>query len=253
MSDLIQLLKRTSILIIVVGVLVLLIGASGDIQAGTYAFKLPDEITRWVVVAVGLALIVFGIFWEWRDNSDKKPSSTKSAQIQKFEKQSSIVVSRERLEKAQTIDWMAFSMHKTLAIYEGELTRCLQNNGQLRLLLINPNSELPEMITKLGYSFDQQQVKADIEATLARVNSWNQKFPGCKVELRYLSGLPPYRIMIVNRILDTGYIRLRLFVTPSSADGPTVALTAKSDKEWFQFLSEQYENFWKIATPAKPQ
>ena len=250
MSDIVQLLKRTSVFVIVIGVIVLLIGASGNIQFGSFAFKLPDELTRWIIVGVGLALIVFGIFLEWQDNTGKKSVVSQASSTQKFDKQSSIVVSRERLEKAQTIEWMAFSMYKTLTIYEKELTQCLRNNGQIRILLINPKAELPEMVARLGYSLDGKKAETDVNATLARVNTWKENIPGCKVAIRYLSGLPPYRIMIVNRILDTGYIRLRLFVTPSSADAPTVALTTKNDKEWFTFFGEQFENFWKIAEPA---
>ncbi len=255
MSDIVQLLKRTSVLIIVIGIIVLLIGASGNIQLGNFAFKLPDELTRWIIVGVGLALIVFGILLEWQDSAGKKSVVNQASPTQKFDKQSSIVVSRERLEKAQTIDWMAFSMYKTLTIYEKELTQCLRNNGQIRILLINPKTELPEMTVRLGYSLNSKKAETDVNATLARVNTWKENIPGCKIEIRYLSGLPPYRIMIVNRILDTGYIRLRLFVTPSSVDGPTVALTTKNDKEWFTFFCEQFENFWKIAesvTPDKP-
>ena len=251
MSDIAQLLKRTSVLVIVLGIIVLLIGASGDIQLGNFVFKLPDELTRWLIVVVGLALIVFGIFLEWQDISGKKFTTKQSPQTQKFEKQSNIVVSRERLEKAQTIDWMAFSMYKTLSIYEKELTQCLRNNGQIRILLINPQSQTPDMIAKLGYSLDRKKVETDISSALARVNAWKENIPGCKVEIRYLSGLPPYRIMIVNRILDTGYIRLRLFVTPGSEDGPTVALTTKNDKEWFIFFCEQFEKFWNLAESVK--
>jgi hypothetical protein len=251
MSEIVQLLKRTSVLVIVIGIIVLLIGASGDIQLGSFAFKLPDELTRWIIEGVGLALVLFGIFLEWQDSSGKKSGAIQASHVQKFDKQSSIVVSRERLEKAQTIDWMAFSMYKTLSIYDKELVQCLRSNGQIRLLLINPKAELPEMTARLGYSLDKQKVETDITATSARVNAWKENIPGCKVEIRYLSGLPPYRIMIVNRILDTGYIRLRLFVTPGTADAPTVALTTKSDKEWFTFFCQQFENFWNIATPAK--
>src|SRR5262249_16297606 len=157
---------------------------------------------------------------------------------QKFEKESSIVVDRQRLEQAKTIDWMAFSAEKTLAIYNKEISQCLSNGGQIRLLLINPQGDLPAILARLGYTRRPETIATSVNETLDLLTHWSISIPGCKLELRYLPGQPPYRLMVVNHSLPTGYIRLRLYVTPGLEDAPTVALRATEDSEWFAFLRE---------------
>jgi len=57
-----ELSKRPFVFIILMGVILLLIGAAGEINIGTFSFKIPDVIGRVIVAIIGLILIGFGAY-----------------------------------------------------------------------------------------------------------------------------------------------------------------------------------------------
>lgn len=73
MKEFIQaLLKRTPVFIIIIGVILLLIGAASEVTIGTFSLKIPDIGGRILVVSISLALIAFGIYLEFRERTQPK-------------------------------------------------------------------------------------------------------------------------------------------------------------------------------------
>lgn len=59
-----EVIKRTSVFVIVAGATLLVIGASGNITIGTFALKFSDYLGRAILSGVGVLLIVFGVYHE---------------------------------------------------------------------------------------------------------------------------------------------------------------------------------------------
>ncbi len=213
-----------------------------------------------IILAV-LAILLYGLVESRHsaEDSDKKlanieKSILKIGQLlsqnklnEKFEKHSTITGNRQRLKNAKTLDWMSISLHKTLTIYEHELTECLKNGGQIRLLLIDPNSPIPHALAELGHSLgSSEKIVNNVRSALEIIQSWRNRMPECNLEVRVLSSQPPYRLSMLDRGLSIAYARIRLFVIPKSSDIPVVTVSAKDDKEWFEFFADQFEKYWGI-------
>ena len=229
--------------------------------------------TAILVFSFGIFVVIFTVaFFQGREisfwppkigpkqsNTDKNKNqkSNKPERYLKFEWSSDIVVDRDRLARASTIDWMAISNYKTLREFKEEVAKCLEgedkrkNGGQIRLLLVNPKSEVPNILAELGHKFrDAEIITQDIDRTMRQVAEWHQTILNCNLQVRYIIGQPPYRLMIVNRNLDTGYIRLRWGTTPDASQVPTVVFTKKDDPDtldFFGFIVEQFDEYWNMA------
>ncbi len=221
--------------------------------------------TTTFMFAIGVFVLIFAIafvqgreisFWPPKigpksDNTDKSQKLSKSERYLKFEWSNEIVVDRSRLAEAASIDWMAVSMNKTLKIFEGEIANCLKNGGHIRLLLVDPESITPGILAKLGDKHTSaEDIVFYINDTLNKVIQLHEEDRNYKLEVRYITGQPPHRLMIVNRTLDKGYIRLRWVVTPSARKVPTVVFSKEKDpklNDFFDFMVEQFEEYWQKA------
>lgn len=63
-----ELLKRTSIVFILVGGILLLLGASGGMSTSVISLLIRDSVGRVMIVLVGLILIAFGTYLAWRES-----------------------------------------------------------------------------------------------------------------------------------------------------------------------------------------
>ncbi len=170
---------------------------------------------------------------------------------QKLVKHTEIQLNRTDIGKAKTIDWMSITLNNTLPIFEYEITQCLKNNGQIRILLVDPYSSVPESLARLGYSLGKSdRIISKINSTMDMVEHWKQTIPNCSLEVRYLCSQPPYRMTIIDRSLSTGSIQIRLFVVPRSGEIPTVRLRATEDNEWYKFMIDQFEKYWAMSKPT---
>ncbi|KPA15645.1 membrane protein [Candidatus Magnetomorum sp. HK-1] len=64
-------IKHQNLFFIVLGVILCIIGASGDMSFANFSLKLPDITGRLITVIVSLLLISFGLISEWRLKSEK--------------------------------------------------------------------------------------------------------------------------------------------------------------------------------------
>lgn len=224
--------------------------------------------TTILILAFGVFVIIYTVafiqgreisFWPPKigpknTNANKQQESDKPERYLKFEWHYEIKsddISRNRLETAATIDWMAVHMNKTLQIFDKEITNCLKSGGQIRLLLVDPEGGVPKILAGLGDKYENAEAIINlIKATLYLIKQWHKMIPDCKLEVRFIKGQPPYRLMIVNRALDKGYIRLRWVVTPDTKKVPTVVFSKEGDpklKDFFDFTVNQFEEYWKMA------
>jgi 8-oxo-dGTP pyrophosphatase MutT (NUDIX family) len=87
MSDTVkEILKRTSIFLIIFGALLLIIGAAGNISVSSFTLLIPDLIPRLIVGIFGGILLILGSFIAWRETSQKSGGETEKSSLVESEK-----------------------------------------------------------------------------------------------------------------------------------------------------------------------
>lgn len=91
MSEIIQaLLKRSSVFVIALGVILLIVGASGGIAIGSLSLEIVNQVAQWVIIIISIVLILIGLFWETKSGLfsengklDNKNSPSSTAKVYK--------------------------------------------------------------------------------------------------------------------------------------------------------------------------
>lgn len=167
----------------------------------------------------------------------------------KLTKNSDLRANQHRLANAKTIDWLAVTMYRSLSVYTSDVAHCLRNGGRVRIILIDPTSDTPDILARLGYwRGNSESIIQDVKSTLSIVEHWKNTIPGCNIEVRYLCGQPPYRFTIVDGQLSIAYSYIRIPAFPNSNEQPVIVLQAPDDREWLDYFADQYEKHWNIST-----
>lgn len=174
-----------------------------------------------------------------------------------FEKNQKIDVLsvHQRMESAKTIDWVAFTNQKTINMYRTSLVKCLSKGGKIRILLINPYSDMAKTVAQNGYSWmhdAERQYKEGVQYTIRFCDQLKKEAANGSIEVRFLSVHPPYRITIYNRDYhEGGFVRIHLLKAPNTSEAATIGWYKKDDIEWFQYFVGQYESLWNTSEADK--
>ncbi len=139
MSDILQaLVKRTSVFIIIIGVLLLAIGASGEIVLGTFSYMLSNPIAQWLIIVVSILLIVVGLFIEIKD-SNLGPTIagndfglfTSDADV------SPHLELKKRIELANSIELLGYNLKSLLQDLREPLANAIIRGASVRVVLVD--------------------------------------------------------------------------------------------------------------------
>lgn len=61
-------LKHTCILFVLLGIILLIFGASEGLKIGENSIELTNQTAKWIIIVVGIVLITIGIIWGIKDN-----------------------------------------------------------------------------------------------------------------------------------------------------------------------------------------
>jgi hypothetical protein len=106
MQEVIQnILKRTSVLFLFLGILLLLVAAASGISLNTFSLNISDSIGRITIGIAGFILVGLGIYVELGERFNKIPNSTKEFKVTEFSSRKEYTEYRMRqLRKAKKID-----------------------------------------------------------------------------------------------------------------------------------------------------
>lgn len=158
---------------------------------------------------------------------------------------------RERTRTAQSISTLGITLFRFLPAFQYEFCEMLMNGGQLRVLLVDPNSPAIEMASRrsdIGTPIKTQ--KRRVEDMLELLSRWKSNIPDADIQVKLLDYLPSYGITIINPKFDTDdefcLVRLLTFRTPTST-APTIKPDPVSEPYWFEFFCNQFEMMWEYA------
>lgn len=124
-----ELLERTAILLIIIGVILFLLGVAGGIVTSVFALPIGDSVGRIITTLIGFVLIGFGIYLTWLEQ--KQPQQDKfrrSKRISEFLTQSYPDLT-ELLRKAKQVSIEGSTLMSTVNRYRTEFIQLLQRGG----------------------------------------------------------------------------------------------------------------------------
>lgn len=116
MSEIIKaLLKRSSVFVIVAGIVLLVMGASGGVTIGSFSLSISNQVAQWLIIAISIFLILIGIVWETKSslsstngNTNTKKADTSIAKIYKTRVDSYEVFLNTLNNAKQSIDIISY-------------------------------------------------------------------------------------------------------------------------------------------------
>ncbi len=252
MSDTVkEILKRTSIATIILGAILLIIGASGNISIGNFNLILPDLIARLIVGIFGGVLLIFGSYVAWRETS-----STTVGESGKFNLVASGDTTKQsfRLEKyldsAKTIDLLGYSLKGMLQDLRDPLAQAIIQGAIVRIVVVDitspsanlfrehssrPNLLFPEWVIGLQHISDIQKILGNA-----------QKVSG-RLEVKVTSWIPSNNLVIINANDEKGILKAGIhsvtFRQPLS-DRLSLTIKRKNYPQAFDFYVKGFDMLW---------
>lgn len=158
---------------------------------------------------------------------------------------------RARTRNAKSISALGITLFRLLPAFQYEFCEMLANGGQLRVLLVDPNSPAIEMASKRSdIGTPPKTQKRRVEDMLELLSRWRSNIPDADIQVKLLDYLPSYGITIIDPRSDADdafcLVRLITFKT-STSTAPTIRPDPVNETYWFEFFRDQFERMWKCA------
>lgn len=252
MSDTVkEILKRTSLVLMILGAMLLIIGASGNISIGNFHLLFPDSASRAIVGLFGGILLIFGSFIAWRETPDSTTTQTgKFALVVSGDTSKQSFRLQNYLDKAKTIDLLGYSLKGLLQDLREPLAQAIIHGAIVRVVIVDatspsanlfrehsrrPNLLLPEWAAGL------QHIK-DIQTILSK----SQKVLG-RLEIKITSWIPSANLVVVNGNEADGILKAGIhsvtFRQPLS-DRLSLTIKRKDYPQAFDFFVKGFDILW---------
>lgn len=160
--------------------------------------------------------------------------------------QYSAPVLRERLKSAKSIYHNGVSLVGTSNGLLDVFSSCLASDGEIRLLLVDPESTGLEITAqRFEKHQDVQKLKREVEHALDNFSvlaKSNQK----NFQLRLFSAVPAYSIWVIDNGMPSAEIWVSLYSFRHKIE-PVIHLLPYKEKAMFDFFSSQFETMWQVS------
>jgi 8-oxo-dGTP pyrophosphatase MutT (NUDIX family) len=262
MKDIVEkLFDRSSAMVFLVGVILLIIGASGGVTVGTSALKIGNPTWQIVIGVIGFIMIVVGIIWIARDGLSRtsKPEKVSPKGNAVSKQTPSFFISNRELNIQQSfLDFIEQSDKEMFVagVALGFVTRhratfekILEKGATLRFLLLDPESPDVDIVAQM-FDVDALKIRNDIEGALKDLEVLRNKSHDTdgKVDIRLMSREPAFSFAISDPKTTHGCLSASLRIYGQSAITRPYFVLRVSD-EWFEVFVQSCENLWLASTP----
>jgi hypothetical protein len=199
------------------------------------------------LIFIAVCTLIVSSFLERRitlQQLDERVKELTQAGIRLESRRESKVGFEERLEHAQYVDILGFSLVAVANSYGGFLHTRAVAGCKFRVLLSDPTTSAVSSVAG-----DQREIirKQDIERSVAKLEP---SLETGNVKLGYIPIAPPFSLLIVDPAQPCGEVQVELFVyRRPSGERPHFILNQARDKRWYDFFVEQFEQLWNDARP----
>lgn len=159
---------------------------------------------------------------------------------------------RDCLSTSNAAFFWGLTFTKTIELLDYTFEEKLRAGQELRFLVLKPDSAAVEMAAlRHIHLIDQERWNLVLQAALLRLADI-ASLPNISgnLEVRVIDYLPSWTVIAADPKSDKGkmFVQFTTFKSPDEKR-PTFQLAAISDKEWFHFFVEQFDNAWKVGEP----
>lgn len=252
MSDIVQaLIKRSSIFIIITGVILLIIGAAGDINIGSFSLRISNQTTQWVIIATSLLLIFTGIYFEAKGGSFSKETESKFGLFTSDKDTFNNFKVEKRIETAKSIELLGYNLKSVLQEIRVPLANAVIRGASVRVILVDitsksvqetfqqhtnrPHLMFPEWVAGLEHIKDIQEI-------LAGAPKVNGKF-----EVKVTTWIPSSNLIIFNSDDENGIMKVGIHTVifrQPLAGRLSLILQRKDNQTAFEYFTKGFDTLW---------
>jgi len=240
-----ELLKRSSILFIILGAVMLVISVAGNISISSFVLSIKSPLGQIIIGAIGIALIVLGAYLEL-----KQASITSEKDVEKIGKENakSFFIGdfpkqlETDFESAQEV-WV-FGRTVRQFIQYVTIEQKLQKGHIVKVLITHPDSNALSMAESFVHGrTDINERKLNIISTLKDLCQLKTIYPD-KLEIRTTDILLSHRVVAINPLSASGTLYIHYYpYKPETNRVPKFILKSK-DEYWYNFFRQELLNIW---------
>lgn len=161
---------------------------------------------------------------------------------------------RMRLRTSREMFLWGITFTRTIPLLRDDIEYGLENGLKIKILLMKPSTPAVEMAAFRSKDSSINELNLVLKSNLSRLQTLSSRNIAGKLEVRYISYLPPHTIICCDPHLMSGhmFVRLSSFRVPNQVR-PTFELTNANDKHWFDFFAGQFEAVWKDSEAVDPE
>lgn len=259
-----ELLKRAPLTLIVLGVVLITIAAIGGLPIAGQSLLITEPVWRYMLAAIGIALLGVGLFLLWRENSQPKDGAPKfNIKRPPLHQQGAFFITAKELEGLEPIvDVINNSQDLLIAgvalgfaaqRHRAQLLKQIEKGARLRFMVLDPTSLDIDAMAKM-FEVPPEQIRDDIRVTLRDLDVLKSKAKSIRsgsVEVRLLLREPPFSFAVSNSRSPNGYFSAGLRTYGHRSTTRPYFILKETDK-WFHSFVESCENLWTDA-PSWPR
>lgn len=147
-------------------------------------------------------------------------------------------------------------MGNSLRSHNSEIEAALKRGCNVRLITCDEDDTTLHLLAYRGYSLDNiDALRGEMKQSMARLTTLSKRLAENPSWGKLTLHRIPYMPSIIIYIADADDMNAKVYAPlvtfrSSSIDAPGIKITRAQDQKLFEFLKNEFENYWKAATPA---
>ena len=244
-----ELVKQKSSMLILAGILLLLLGITSGLQAGTVSVSV-EPAYRIVSIILGALLVLIGIVLAWKDSSEPKSIDDVIGKDKYSGKGDEL---RGVIEKSTQIDALGYSLRTLVHNRQNSIVDAVKKGATVRMLLIDPDGKSIEVVQGIK---PQTGIKKDIirslEIAQIKIQDQIKQSSVGRFEIRVIDWIPSCSLLILNGTTEDGWMEVGYFPPNykyAVGHKVYVQFSKKKEKSRFDDYYEEFNDLWATAKP----
>ncbi len=246
-----EIFKRPSIVVIIIGAILLVVGASGNITINDFSLALSEMAARLAVAIFGGLLVILGGYGVWREIVQLKTGNSGEFYLSTSEDTSQQSFRLEKhLSEARTIDLLGYNLKGMLQNLREPLAQAIINGAILRIILVDitgptahlfsEHSRRPHLLLS-EWTAGLQHI-ADIREILSK----SPKVAG-RLEVKVTSWIPSSTLILINANDENGILKAGIHALSFQAflsNKVSLVIKRKKNEKAFNFFVNGFDILW---------
>lgn len=247
-----KLIDSAPLAVILIGVVVVTLGAAGGLPIGNPPLQVTDPGWKIALGVMGAVLVLGGLLLvvreRWASTGVNSPSAnSKGGSIVLLQDYPEVL--KSDFEKGTEIWLVGVSLGSTINDHYSLLENKIKRGNLVRILVRDPDGETFRLVSRHSYSpINPEQVRAKLQLTLTRLCDLKRTAPN-NIEIRVLDHPFVLGMFAIDPESPSGkfYIEYYPFKMPKSGQ-PKIVLTPHN-AYWYDFYKQQLNTLWGAGKP----